>query len=377
MLARPYAHRLACAALAVLLAAAAPLRAQDAARLPILVPITGFVALEGTSQRNGALLALKDAQDRFKLVPDVIDTGAAPEGAVTGFERALDDKPVAMVAPILGTQMLALLPLAQRYKLPLLTISGTARITELGNPFVFRFFPGDAVVKRAQATYAVQKLGARKPALIYQTTAYGQSGRDELARQFTALGAPLVYEEGLAPTVKDVLPSLTKAVAAGADVLILQLHAPSTALVIGQARSLGIALPIVAGSAMHQPATAALLSPQELAGVCAETASSPISGGSAAMQRFAQSYRSEFNSDPDAFAVAQYDATMMLIAALLSGARDGESVRAYLASNSYDGLAMRYRSDGAGNMAHDAQIVCFDGKTRVPAIVERYPGKPS
>src|SRR6185369_2241386 len=107
---------------------------------------------------------------------------------------------------------------------------------------VFRFFPGDATVKLAQARYAVEKLGKKKPALLYQTTAYGQSGRDELAREFARLGTPLVYEEGLAPTVKDVLPALTKAVASGADVLILQLHAPSTALVIGQARGAGIAL---------------------------------------------------------------------------------------------------------------------------------------
>ena len=351
-------------------------QAQQPATLPILVPITGFVALEGTSQKNGALLALKDAEARLKLAPDVIDTGAAPEGAVTGFERALADRPVAVVAPILGTQMLALLPLAQRYKLPLITISGTGKITELGNEWVFRFFPGDATVKKAQALYAIQTLGKKKPALLYQTTAYGQSGRDELARQFAALGTPLVYEEGLSTSVKDILPALGKAMAAGADVLILQLHAPSTALAIGRARSAGIALPIVAGSAMHQPATAALLQPQELAGVCAETASSPISGGSDAMKRFTDDYRHQFGSDPDAFAVAQYDGTMMLVEALLAGAKDGEAVRAYLASHDYKGLAMTYRSDGKGNMAHDAEIVCFDGKTRVPAIVARYPDSP-
>jgi branched-chain amino acid transport system substrate-binding protein len=367
--------RLACLAGCLAGAVLSPV-AHAQQRLPILVPITGFVALEGTSQKNGALLALKDASPRLKLTGDVIDTGAAPEGAVTGFERALGTPPpVAVVAPILGTQMLALLPLAERYKIPLLTISGTAKITQLGNSYVFRFFPGDAAVKLAQARYAVEKLGKKKPALLYQTTAYGQSGRDELAKHFAALGAPLIYEEGLAPTVKDLLPALTKAVAAGADVLILQLHAPSTAMAIGQARGAGIALPVVAGSAMHQPATAALLSPAELAGVCAETSSSPISGGSAAMQRFTENYRREFSSEPDAFAVAQYDATMMLVEALFAGARDGEAVRAYLAAHSYAGLAMTYRSDGLGNMAHDAQIVCFDGRSRVPAIVERYSGK--
>ncbi|MGE0152403.1 MAG: ABC transporter substrate-binding protein [Reyranellaceae bacterium] len=342
-------------------------------RLPVLVPLTGFLALEGTSQRNGALLALKHAE--AGVTAEVIDTGVTPEGAVTAFERATSGgTPPAIVAPMLGTQMLALLPLAQRQQVALVTVSGTAQITELDNPWVFRFFPGDEVVKLAQARFTVEKLGKRKPALLYQTTAYGQSGRQHLAQQLARLGAPLVYEEGLAPTVKDVLPALVKAQAAGADVLILHLHAPSTALAIAQARAQGIALPIVAGSAMHQPATAELLSPRDLAGVCAETAASPVSGGSAEMDRFAQDYRREFRSEPDAFAVAQYDGTMMLLAGLKAGATGATALRDYLSRQPHQGLAMRYRSDGKGNMAHDAVIVCFDGKSRVPAVVERYAG---
>ena len=33
---------------------------------------------------------------------------------------------------------------------------------------------------------------------------------------------------------------------------------------------------------------------------------------------------------------------------------------------------MRYRSDGKGNMAHDAVIICYDGSDRTPNIVKRY-----
>ena len=57
----------------------------DTTRIPVLVPITGFLSLEGTSQRNGAELALRDSGVAF----DVDDTGTAPETAVNAFERAL------------------------------------------------------------------------------------------------------------------------------------------------------------------------------------------------------------------------------------------------------------------------------------------------
>ena len=53
-------------------------------RLPILAPLTGFAALEGKSQRDGALLAIADLErsgGQVRFAPAVIDTGASPEGA--------------------------------------------------------------------------------------------------------------------------------------------------------------------------------------------------------------------------------------------------------------------------------------------------------
>lgn len=365
-------------AVAALLAvfAAAPAAAQDF-RLPVLVPLTGFVALEGTSQRNGALLAASQGRD-VVLKPDVLDTQSTPEAAVTAWERAMGGAPSpAVVGPILGTQMLALLPLAQERGVPLLTISGTARLGELGNPWFFRFFPSDATVKVAHARYVVEKLGAKRPAIIYQSTAYGQSGHEQLAKTFEELKAPPVLEESVAPTVNDLAPALLRAKNANADVIVLHLHAASTVLAVRQARQLLPDVPIVAGSAMHQPATAALLDPAELKGVCAETAASPISATAGPMRAFLDAYRAAYKSDPDAFAAAQFDAVGMLGKIIADLRRAGQAVtpkavRDHLASDTYQGVVTTYRSDGKGNMAHEAEIVCYDGSDRIPKSVARY-----
>lgn len=365
-------HALRAIAVATTLLAAAPLAASaENVRMPVLVPITGILALEGTSQRNGAVMALDEKPGGVEVGYDVTDTAASPETAVNALERALA-KPnvVAVAASIFGPQMLAMMPIAAERKVPLVTISGTAKITEMGNQYVFRFFPTDAVVKVAQARYVVEELKKTRVALVYQTTAYGQSGQTHLVDTFKRLGASVVFEEGLAPTVKDMAPVLAKLKAANPDVIVLQLHSGPSALFVKQAA--GLNLPIVAGSAMHQPSTAALLEPSELKGVCAESGSSPISGGSPAMERFTEAYRAKFSAEPDAFAVAQYDGTRMVLAVIAKGARNAAQVRDALATGSYEGLAMTYKSDGTGNMAHDAVIVCYDGSSRVPKIVKRY-----
>ncbi|MBT5415977.1 MAG: ABC transporter substrate-binding protein [Rhodospirillaceae bacterium] len=355
--------------------AAGPAAAEEAkkATFPVLVPITGFLALEGTAQRNGAVLALDEGAEGVSVAYEVQDTGTSPEVAVNALLRALSrDEVSAVAASIFGTQMLAMMPVAAEAGVPLLTVSGTAKLTELDNPWVFRFFPTDAVVKVAQARYIVEELSRKRPAILYQTTAYGQSGRGHLVAAFEKLGAEVVYEEGLAPDVRDMLPALSKALAANPDVLVLHLHSGPTALFVRQAKANGTDLPIVAGSAMHQPTTAALLEPAELAGVCAESGSSPVSVGSPEMDAFAQAYRARFDAEPDAFALGQYDAMRMALSAIADGAATPKALRDKLASMVYEGLAMTYKSDGTGNMAHDAVIVCYDGESRIPRIAARY-----
>ncbi|HJS32064.1 MAG TPA: ABC transporter substrate-binding protein [Alphaproteobacteria bacterium] len=341
--------------------------------IPVLVPLTGFLSLEGNSQRNGALLALADPPKGIAVRFDVADTGASPEVAVNALERALGGGQVsAVVASMLGTQMLAMLPLARERRVPLLTVSGTAQITELGNPYVFRFFPGDEVTKTAHVRYAVEELGRRRPAIVYQTTAYGQSGRRHIVENLARLGVSPVFEQGIDVQIRDMSTILSKARATDPDVILLHLHSAPTALFVRQAAAMNLDAPIVAGSAMHQPPTAALLEPAELKNVCAEANASPVSGGSPELDRFLADYRATFGGEPDGFALAQYDAVRMTFAAVEAGARGADELAAALSRMTYDGLAMRYRSDGKGNMAHSAVIMCYDGASRVPRIVKRY-----
>src|SRR4029078_2891443 len=101
---------------------------------------------------------------------------------------------------------------------PLLTISGLAKITESGNPYIFRFLPNDREIKGAHARYVKEKLNLQKPALIGDTTAYGQGGFMRLGENFDKLGIKRVFEESsIARDTKDMTPRLTKVKESGAE----------------------------------------------------------------------------------------------------------------------------------------------------------------
>ena len=360
-------------------------------RVGILVPLTGFLALEGESQRNGALLALENPPAALKqagitLDYEIFDTGSNPEGASLAFNRLLSYKNlVAISGPILGTQMLAILPLARDAAIPLLTISGTASLTQQGNPWVFRFFPGDSLVKNIQVRYAVEERKLTKPVILYQTTAYGQSGLGYLQQYFQAKNIAVLEAVAIDPNTRDLTPILLRLMEKHPDSFIVQLHAASNALLIQQARQMGIGLPIIAGSAMHQPSTAALLSPKELNNVCAETGTAPLADQRPDVQTFVTAYQKRFNRQPDAFALAQYDALQMLMQALAATASENhlgnpsqsimmvrQQIQHFLTTSTFQGVGMPYVADTQGNMAHSGLIICYDGNSRLPVVAKRY-----
>jgi branched-chain amino acid transport system substrate-binding protein len=191
--------------------ASAPAVSADEVCMPIVMPITGFLSVEGASQRNGAVMAIEDASKDVKIKYEIFDTGTSATGAATALERALNScEAVAVPSTVFGTEMVAMAPIAQEYKVPLLTISGLTKLTHSGNPYIFRFLPNDGEIKVAQVRYAVEELGRKKPALITDNTAYGQGGRGHMEEILAKLGVPITYQEEIAFNQHDMSPLVDK-----------------------------------------------------------------------------------------------------------------------------------------------------------------------
>lgn len=349
--------------------------AQDAITInvPLIVPITGLLAMEGTSQLNGASLALAHAPAGLKIKSDTVDSGTAAEGGANALERVASGKDVKfVVAPLFGTQVLAMLPVALEYKMPILAPSGTAPLTEQGNPYMFRLYPSDATSKVAHVRYAVDELKAKKAAILYNTTGYGQSGLRFMSEYLAKAGGEVVFSEGIELSTKDISATLAKLQAAKPDVILVQMHSASMAMVVKQVAAAGIKIPLIGNTTVAMPSTASLLQPSDLKGVCGESASWLEKGVNAATDRFLNDYLAKYGAMPDAYAIQQYDGLMMALIAVKSGANTPADVQKYLSTQSYQGVGTSYKSDGKGNLAHSAVIVCYDGSSLLPKLVKRY-----
>lgn len=367
-----YACRIIAAAF-VAASGAATAQENTSLTVPLIVPITGLLALEGTSQLDGALLAIAHAPKGLRIKSETVDSGTAAEGGANALERVADTKDVKfVVAPLFGTQVLAMLPGALDYKMPLLAPSGTAQLTEQGNPYMFRLYPSDETSKIAHIKYVVDDLKLKKAAILYNTTGYGQSGFKYMSEYLTKAGGQVVFSEGIDLSTKDISATLAKLQAAKPDVILVQMHSASMAMVVKQVAAAGIKVPLVGNTTVAMPATAALLQPSELKGVCGESASWLEKGVNAETDRFIDDYVKKYGAMPDAYAIQQYDGLMMALQAVSEGATTASDVQKYLSTQTYKGVGMTYKSDGKGNLAHSVVIVCYDGTSRVPKLVKRY-----
>lgn len=350
-----------------------PSHAADA-YIPIIVPVTGFMSLEGGAQRNGAIMAMENAPKGLKVESPVFDTGTSAAGAATALDKALSTKQaMAASTSIFGTEMVAMLPVSLEHKVPLLTISGLSRLTESGNPHVFRFLPNDREIKVAHAKH-VAALKKTKPALLGDTTAYGQGGFNLLRDYLTKLGIPPVLTDSVAPDIKDFTSVLAKVKDSGADAIVVHMVGQPMALFVKQARAAGVTLPIVAASSMVEPHVTALFEPSELNNTCAETPSAPETRATPEMKTWADAYKTRFGLEPDGLALGQYDAVMMVLSLIAKGAKTPAELGKALNETTYKGVAMTYKSNGKGDMAHDADIVCWDGTSRIPKVVTHLAG---
>ena len=167
-------------------------------KIGLIAPLTGDIAAMGQGMKNGATLAVEQANGRedvktkgirFELV--AVDDRADPKEAVNGANVLISDPKVAGVAGHLNSQ--CSIPASQVYaRKDIVMISPAStnpKLTQQGLKNVFRVCTTDNVQGGFAAEYLYGKLGMKKVAVMHDKTTYGQGLAEEFKKKFVALAA--------------------------------------------------------------------------------------------------------------------------------------------------------------------------------------------
>lgn len=309
--------------------------------LGAILPLTGPIAQYGNYMRQGIELAIEDARKEglgvgVRLAAE--DSEADPAKAVAAFRKLTEVNGAIAIIPATSGVILALKPLANSARVILVNASAISTEIEDSDDYLFSVIP-DASIEGAFLADSARSLDKRRMAVLYRNDASGKSFLDSFKREFSAKGGTVVFEDAHQPNEIDFRSFIAKISSLEAlDGLFMASFGPEVAAYLKQCLDQGIKHQVFAYTTFNSPKVL------EIAGDAADGVlfSAPAfdaSSNEPGVASLREKVRARYATDELNYYIAShYDAAKILLAAIKAGARDGESIRQYLAQQkTYEG----------------------------------------
>jgi branched-chain amino acid transport system substrate-binding protein len=367
---------LAIASLVTVSLAAVPAHAQ--AKLKIVVgvvlPLTGVLSPYGKPNLDAISLAIDEANAaggvngrQIELV--VEDTQASNTTAINAVNKVLQSDPVAIIGPGLGTQVLAIMPLTEKAKIPLIAGPSTRRVTQQGAQYFFRDSSHDEADKILLASFISNDLKKTKVGILHVMAEWGYSGKDYLTQELKKLGVEPVAVSAYQATDKDMTAQIVAMNTAGADLVYTQGYPIDEALIVKKFDQMGNKAGYVASASLCKAYLRDLVSVSEMAGkYCQAPDVLPTYNDRPAVKAFVENYKKKAGFAPDMYIAQDYDAVGMLVSVMKAKGTERDAIRDGFKSTSYDGILGNYKADAEGNLWHASVIMKFEANGDVKVV---------
>jgi branched-chain amino acid transport system substrate-binding protein len=234
---------------------------KDAVVIGLQGPITGAWAYEGQMAKQSVETAAKlinqagGILDGRQIQIEVVDDAGEPKtGAMAATKITGMEKVVASISTYGSSICEPAAAIYEKFEMVNVGYGVTAvTLTEKGRKYFFRTCGRDDSQGIYFAEYVPQKFAARRIAIMHDNTAFGkglaENTRDALQPQIDSGAVELVYYDAITPGEKDFKVPLTKLRETEPDVWYFTGYYAEAALLVTQAREIGVTCPFVGGNA--------------------------------------------------------------------------------------------------------------------------------
>ena len=331
-----------------------------------IFPMSGKLAPFGTEVLNGIQLALersKDGGETPSIGLIVKDTESDRAAFLDELSDVLsDDRPLAVIGPLLSKNLPVMAEMAERTRIPLITPSATTPNLRRFGSYVFSTALTYGHQAKRVADYASREQHYKRIAILYPDSAYGRDltrlFTQEIRQQDGEIIASESYKEGdtdfraviarlKAEDLKkygvevlienDPTKAPVKAVgkknkrllySPGFDAVFIPGRSLDVGLLAAQLAFFDITVPLLGTNGWNTPDFARVADRSVEGSVFVDgffsDSASPV------VQEFVERYRKRFQATPSLFAAQGYDAARLAVEAIKRGATTGEGVRDYL-----------------------------------------------
>ena len=340
-------------------------------KIGAIMPMTGDVSLYGTGTVNSIKIAIDEINKaggvngmQIELIFE--DDENKPEKSVDAYNKLVTkDKVDVIIGCLTSKCSLAVAPLAQKDKIPMISTSSTNADVTLVGDYIFRTCYIDPFQGTVCANFAAGKLEKKAAAIVYDNgNDYSKGLATEFEKAFVAKGGKIVAKEAYSVNDQDFSAILTKVKAAKPDILFIPDYYSKVSLIAKQVRSLGMNdLAMLGGDGWDEIANNAGKEVENCYYINHFSADSTDPLAVSFVSKYKAAYS---NETPNALAVLGYDAMLIVAEAFkAAGSTDKAKVRDAIAKTDGKFLTGNIKFDEFRNPVKGAVILkltMVDGK---------------
>ena len=317
-----------------------PVMAADPIKIGVAGPFTGGSSSMGVSMRDGVKLAIDEINKAGGVLGRQLeaverDDEARNEVGVQIAQELINKEHVIATVGFINTGVaLAAQRFYQEAEVPVFNNVATGTIItqqfakERAN-YVFRNAASDLIQAPMIVDEAITRRGFKKPAILADSTNYGQLGREDLEKALSAKGVKAVATEKFNIGDTDMTAQLLRAKEAGADVILTYGIGPELAQIANGQAKLGWKVPLVGSW------TLSMANFIDTSGANGNGAVMPQTfvqlGNTPKREAFIKAYQAAYKTDrmPSPVSAAQgYDSVYLLAAAIKqAGGTEGRKIK--------------------------------------------------
>ncbi|ODS72751.1 MAG: branched chain amino acid ABC transporter substrate-binding protein [Bordetella sp. SCN 67-23] len=352
--------------------------AQETIKIGVIQPLTGSVAYNGLTYVNGAKLAVERRNAAGgvlgKKIELVIEDGQCrPANSVNAAEKLIvRDKVVALTGAFCSSATAAVMPVAEKYKLPMLTgVSSKADLTEKGLQYFFRSAETDRLMSRTFSKILAQKLQLKTVAYIGVNDDWGRGGVEDFSKDLSALGVKTVMKEYFDHGATDFYTLLTKLRAAKPDGVFVAAETQDGSILVKQFKEFGIQTKIF-GVGSWATSDFIGLTGDASEGIYAAVPYASSMPGER-NQSFVQYYSAAYKEKPGKYGAAGYNALNIVMEAIArAGNTQADAIRDALRKTDYAAPNGHFKFTEKGE-GYGFDVVLVQIQNREPKVVAQSP----
>jgi branched-chain amino acid transport system substrate-binding protein len=325
-------------AVSAVLCASISIAAPGTIKIGALFSVTGPPSFLGEPERNSARMVVDEINAKGgikgkKIELVIYDTTGDATKAVQAANRLIkEDKVVAIIGPSTTGESMAVIPVAEKEQIPLISCAAGSKITDPLKKWVFKTAQNDGLAV-AKIYENLNRKKISKVAIITVSDGFGSSGREQLKANAAKFGIQVVEDVTYGPKDTDMTAQLTKIRSSQAQALICWGTNPGPAVIAKNVKQLGIKLPLFMS---HGVSSKKFI---ELAGDAAEgiilpsgrvIVSDVLSSSDKQKKNliaFVKDYQNHYKSEGDHFGGHAWDAVMILKGAIERGGETPSAIR--------------------------------------------------